>query len=261
MLKLRAPDPTLVEIGEEEFDPEDEAGEAPPPIEIGRALAIARLGCLPERIGLGLELLIGTVQRRRAVTGANRWRFKEHDGARAWHMPPFFRKTGRKKGKRSHIIPIEGFAADALARLDPLADFEGSKGWLFPAGVTNRSTRQHAESSLFNDYLDAMPDVSWSPHGVRYAFATYGERDLGFKRGEASLILDHHEGDDPENVTSAFYSSDPGIARKREMMSAWVAWCEKRAAEAIKADSALLDRDRMAAEIRRRRYTKKAPAG
>ncbi len=52
--------------------------DAPPELDIGRALAIARLGCLPERIGLGLELLIGTVQRRRAVTGAYRWRFRNY---------------------------------------------------------------------------------------------------------------------------------------------------------------------------------------
>jgi integrase len=261
MAKLKAPDPTRVEHGEEAFDPDDEKGDAPPPLEIGRVLAIARLGCLPERIGLGLELLIGTVQRRRAVTGASRWRFVEHDGgARAWHMPPFFRKTGSKKGKRSHIVPVEGFAARALARLCPLSDFEGGEGWLFPAGKTNRSARRHAEAGLFNDYLDAMPGVNWSPHGVRYAFATYGEEFLGFKPGEAGLILDHLEGADPDNVTSQFYSSDPQIARKREMLQKWVAWCEERTAEAIKLDMALLDRDLMAAEIRRRRYAPKGKA-
>jgi len=76
MVKLKTPDATREEIGEEEFDPEDEQGKVPPEIEIGRALAIARLGCMPERIGWGLQLLVGTVQRRRAVTGASRWRFK-----------------------------------------------------------------------------------------------------------------------------------------------------------------------------------------
>lgn len=75
MMKLSAPLRTRVEIGEEAFDPDDENGDAPPEIEIGRALAIARLGCLPHRIGPGIELLIGTCQRRRAVTGANRWRY------------------------------------------------------------------------------------------------------------------------------------------------------------------------------------------
>jgi hypothetical protein len=79
---------------------------------------------------------------------------------------------------------------------------------------------------LFNDYLGAMPGVSFSPHGARYAFATYGERDLGFKPGEGGIILDHLEGVEPNDVTGQFYSSDPQIARKRQMMRAWTEWCE-----------------------------------
>jgi hypothetical protein len=263
MLKLIAPPRTRVEIGEEAFDPDDEAGDAPPEIEIGRALAIARLGCLPERIGLGLELLIGTVQRRRAVTGASRWRFKTYPEANyecAWYVPPYFRKSGTKRGRRSHLVPCVGFAAAAQERLDRLSDFEGSEGWLFPAGPTNKSERQHAEAGLFNDWLQAMPGIDFSPHHVRYAFATYGERDLGFRRGEGGIILDHLEGVEPTDVTGSFYSSDPGIARKREMMRAWTEWCDAWAAKAVADDRALLDRELMGREIRERRYKTKAPA-
>jgi hypothetical protein len=112
-------------VGEEAFHPDDEDRDTPAEIEIGRALAIARLGCLPERIGLGLQLLIGTVQRRRAVTGANRWRFRTYREANdevAWYVPPFFRKSGTKRGKRSHLVPCLGFAAIAQERLDRLSD-------------------------------------------------------------------------------------------------------------------------------------------
>jgi hypothetical protein len=262
MVKLKTPDATREEIGEEEFDPEDEVGKVPPEIEIGRVLAIARLGCMPERVGLGIQLLTGTVQRRRAVTGASRWRFKnliDSNDEAVWFVPPFFRKSGTKRGQRSHLVPVVGFAAHAQERLDRLSDFEGSKGWLFPAGATNKSSRPHAEAGLFNDYLEAMPGVSWSPHDVRYAFATYGERDLGFAKGEGKLILDHMEGVDPKDVTSNFYSSDPGIARKRQMMRLWTDWCDEWTAKAIAEDSALLDADMIGAEIRRKRYQKPAP--
>lgn len=257
MIKLEAPPRTRIEIGENAFDPDDEIGDAPPEIEIGRALALARLGCVPERIGLGLELLIGTVQRRRAITGANRWRFRTYPEANdecAWYVPPYFRKSGTKRGRRSHLVPCVGFAAAAQERLDRLADFEGSEGWLFPAGKTNRSERPHAEAGLFNDYLSAMPGVSFSPHGARYAFATYGERDLGFKPGEGGIILDHLEGVEPNDVTGQFYSSDPQIARKRQMMRAWTEWCDEWAAKAISEDCALFDRELMAKEIKKRRY-------
>lgn len=257
MMKLQVPPRTRVEVGEESFDPDDEDGDTPPEIEIGRALAIARLGCLPERIGLGLELLIGTVQRRRAVTGAHRMRFRNYREANdecAWYVPPYFRKSGTKRGKRSHLVPVIGFAAAAQARLDRLSDFEGSEGWLFPAAANRRSGRPHAEAGLFNDYLQAMPCVSWSPHGARYAFATYGERDLGFKPGEGKLILDHMEGVEPTDVTGQFYSSDPGIGRKRQMMRAWTEWCDDWAARAVAEDRWLLDKAMIAEEIRRRRY-------
>jgi len=40
---------TRVEVGEQAFDDDDDHGDAPPPLEIGRVLEIARLGCMPER--------------------------------------------------------------------------------------------------------------------------------------------------------------------------------------------------------------------
>ncbi|MGY3494209.1 hypothetical protein [Bradyrhizobium sp. USDA 4502] len=257
MLKLRAPPRTRIEIGEKEFDPEAEHGDAPPEIEVGRALVIARQGYFPERISLGIQLIIGTCQRRRAVTGAHTTRFHaylEIEGEEAWYMPPYFRKSGTKRGNRFHLVPCVGFAAEAVRRLDPLSDFEGSKGWLFPAHKRSKASRGHAEAGLFNDYFSIMPGVSMSPHTVRYALATYGERDLGFAKGEAAVILDHLEGVDPKDVTAHFYSSDPAVRRKREMMHAWVAWCENWAARAIAADPLLLDRDYMAEMFYRARY-------
>jgi NADPH:quinone reductase len=72
-------------------------------------------------------------------------------------------------------------------------------------------------------------------------------------------IIDHLEGVEPSDVTGQFYSSDPGTARKRQMMRSWVAWCEEWTAKVIKEDTALRDRDLMAAEIRKRRYKPAAP--
>lgn len=257
MTKLVAPPRTRVEIGEQAFDPENERGDAPLEIEIGRALVIARQRYFAERICLGIELLVGTCQRRRAVTGANRWRFRtypEADDECAWYVPPYFRKSGTKRGRRSHLVPCVGFAARAAERLDRMADFETSKGWLFPADERTKAARPHAEAGLFNDYLQAMPGVDFSPHAVRYAFATYGERDLGFRPGEAAVILDHMEGVEPADVTGSFYSSDPQIARKREMMRAWTSWCDEWAERSIEADPLLLDRAFMLEAIYRKRY-------
>ncbi|MGM4906830.1 hypothetical protein AB8B21_02800 [Tardiphaga sp. 866_E4_N2_1] len=118
------------------------------------------------------------------------------------------------------------------------------------------SNRGHAASDLFNDYFDAMPNVDFTSHVVRYACATYGERDLGFAKSEAKLILDHMEGAEPNDVTGAFYSSDIAIARKRQMMHAWTYWCEKWAAAAIANDEKLLNRNHMLRAFYVARYGK-----
>jgi len=258
MTKLQAPQRTRVEIGEEVFDPEDERGDTPPEIELGRALVIARQGYFPKRISLGIELMLGTCQRRRAVTGANESRFRsylEAEGEQAWYVPPYFRKSGTKRGNRSHLVPCVGFAARAVDQLGRMLVYDANyNGWLFPADKRTQSERPHAEAGLFNDYFSIMPGVSSSPHGVRYAFATYGERDLGFRKGEGSLILDHLEGVEPNDVTGQFYSSDPQIGRKREMMRAWIDWCDHWAMRAAEEDPLLLDREYMTEMFYRARY-------
>jgi predicted secreted protein len=82
--------------------------------------------------------------------------------------------------------------------------------------------RQSADDGLLNDYLEVMPGIGFSPQCVRYALAEYGEHDLGFSKSEAKLILDHLEGTESDDVTGQFYSTNPAIARKRQMMSGLV---------------------------------------
>jgi hypothetical protein len=50
---------------------------------------------------------------------------------------------------------------------------------------------------------------------------THGERDFGFAKSEAKFVLSNMEGTDPNDLTDNFYSSDPAIKRKREMLHAW----------------------------------------
>jgi hypothetical protein len=227
MVKLAAPDRTRIEIGEEAFDPDDERGDAPPEVEIGRALVLARLGCMPERVGLGLELLIGTCQRRRAVTGANRWRFRTYQEVNsecAWYVPPYFRKSGTKRGRRSHLVPVVGFAADAAERLDRLADYEGSQGWLFPAAANTKADRPHADSGLFNDYLQPFPDGDRQsgrqrlrpiPEGVAAMSKEPTDLERLSKIGAAldDSILDASEADLREDFKEAGDDFDKAVAR------------------------------------------------
>jgi hypothetical protein len=59
-----------------------------------------------------------------------------------------------------------------------------------------------------------------------YAFPTYGPRGMDFARSEAKIILDHFAGIEPDDVTGRFYSADPAINRKCEIMEKWIAWLE-----------------------------------
>src|ERR1035437_1063797 len=263
LLRAKAPDRTRNEIGDpNRIDEEAERADAPPEIELGRALTIARAGVLPDRVSLGLQLLFACVQRRRAVVGANRWRFKtyaETPGEEAWYVPPYFRKSSSKRGNRSHLVPLVGWGADAVRKLDLLSDGD-NPGWFFPGrrprgGASEGIATGHADVGLLNDYLSAMPGVDFSPQFVRYAFSTYGERDLGFRKSEAKVILDHMEGTEPDDVTGKFYSSDPAIRRKREMMTLWAGWLDEWCAKAIAADPMLSDREALIEAIYRERYT------
>lgn len=264
LLRAKAPDRTRNEIGDpNRIDEDRERGDAPPEIELGRALAIARAGVLPDRVSLGLQLLFASVQRRRAVIGANRWRFKtyaETPDEEAWYVPPYYRKSGSKRGNRSHLVPLVGWGAEAVRKLDRLSDSENGPGWLFPARRTRGMISEgvpagHADVGLLNNYLSVLPGVDFSPHFVRYAFSTYGERDLGFHKSEAKVILDHMEGTEPDDVTGKFYSSDPSIRRKREMMMLWADWLDEWCAKAVAADPMLSDHEMLVEAIYRERYT------
>src|SRR5674476_1238064 len=50
-----------------------------------------------------------------------------------------------------------------------------------------------AEVDVLDNYLGGMPGVEFSPRCVRYAVSSYGQRNLGFHKSEAKVILDHME--------------------------------------------------------------------
>jgi glutathione S-transferase len=236
------------------FDAAIEArGKAPPEIMLGRVLAISRAGVLPERISLGVQLLLSSVQRRRQVVGASGRRIVTYDETpdeRAWFVPPYFRKT-RKGGSRSHLVPVLGFGATAIDALAKRVHEDGRE-WLFPTREANSD--KPADEGILNKWFGAMPGVECSTHGGRYAFSTYGPRDLGFARSEAKIILDHIEGIEPDDVTGRFYSADPAVGRKRQMMEKWIAWLEHWCAEAIRKDGILTDSEALAKVIFKSRY-------
>jgi hypothetical protein len=252
---VRAPERTRREIGDP--DAPAEADAAPPDrLQIGRYMAIARLGVFGERMSAALLLLAGTAQRRRPIAGANTADFKSFGDEWLWMMPPYFRKTARKKRSRGrHLVPLIGFAAQAADRLDKLA---GEQPWLLPVARARRVGQQpklpHVNPRAVSDAIESMPGVEFSSHGLRAALATYGPEDLGWLAADAKLILDHLEGFDAADVTAQHYNTHPELMKKRSMMSAWVSWLEAQEAKAVAADPTLLDREAIAEQVYRIRY-------
>ncbi|QDM22748.1 integrase family protein [Tardiphaga sp. vice154] len=244
---VRFEDRTREEEGDpnKPFNPDDEVGDAPEPIQLGIALAIARCpGSLEPHESNALLLLLASCQRRRAVMGATSDRFKRYVGSpdeQAWFVPPFFRKTRTKRGSRSHLVPVLGFGAEAVRAQE--RTINGST-WLFHNG---RKGDQHRNVNMLNKLLESLPGVDWSPHAPRYALSDFVSTLQGFEKSDAKIILDHSEGTEPSDVTATYYTSNPQIAKKREIMSAWMEHLLNLEREAVRANPLLRD----AAWIRR----------
>jgi hypothetical protein len=92
----------------------------------------------------------------------------------------------------------------------------GENPFNFPAVKDRKKDgdHHHAYIEMLNRALESMPGINFGPHGARYALGTYGERDLGFVKSEAKVILDHGE------CTGVFVSRG-GIGKYEDAL-----WCE-----------------------------------
>ena len=254
LLRLKTPEPARRLRGDPNVlftgDKEDLRRDVPPPLAMGRALAIARSGGMKERAALSVQLLAGSLQRRRAVIGSHRNDFHlmgdwSHDSADiVWAIPPYMRKrSNKRRAHMNHEVVLIGWVARTARRLDILA---GEQGYHFPAkSLGGRRTKNpHADSSFINHVLQYMPGVDMSCHSWR----------RGFSLNDIKLVLDHSEGAPAGDVTAGHYALDPMIARKRVIMEKWLAWLELQVKAAIAADPSLLDREAVGKAIFCARY-------
>jgi integrase len=272
LLRLKAPerrnavvireDPGVMQLFDD--DAEDPNRNVPPPLMMGRALAIARSGAMTKRAALSVQLLAGSLQRRRAVIGSHRSEFHvrgpwdDPSADIVWSIPPFMRKrSNRRRAHLPHHIVLVRPTVVAVRALDELA---GAQAYYFPvrAAKGKKTKNPHADPSFINHALQFMPAVEMSCHAWRRGFASHGRRELKLDLTQIKLILDHSEGAPAGDVTSSHYELDPLLAMKREIMVAWTRWLEERVKEAIAADPTLLDAEAMQSAIYAARYPKKA---
>jgi hypothetical protein len=252
---VKAPDRTRSESGEEGHEEEDK----PPTFEqLGRTMAVAKLGALGVAGSNAILLLLGSAQRRRPVASARYQDFRAFDEESLWCMAPFHRKTANKKrSKGKHLVPLIGFAAEAHRVLHDLT-CEHDSDYLLPVSRSRRKGTApktlHSPPDYINKLLAAIPGGVTSGHPVRAALASYGPSVLGWGQHDSKLILDHLEGFDPGDVTAQHYNTDPQILKKRQMMKQWTNWLDKLAAEAVATDPTLADREATRQAIYRQRY-------
>jgi integrase len=264
LLRLKTPEPARRLRGDPNVlftgDKEDLRRDVPPSLAMGRALAIARSGGMKERAALSVQLLAGSLQRRRAVIGSHRNDFhligdwSDDNADIVWAIPPYMRKrSNKRRAHMNHEVVLIGWVARTARRLDILA-YE--QGYHFPAkSLGGRRTKNpYADSGFINHALQYMPGVDMSCHSWRRGFASHGQRELGFSLNDIKLVLDHSEGAPAGDVTAGHYALDPMIARKRVIMEKWLAWLELQVKAAIAADPSLLDREAVGKAIFCARY-------
>jgi hypothetical protein len=255
MLGLKAPERSLVERGNRSSDDIAPGRYVPSLLELGRIVAICRSGAMDPQIAAAVELLVMTVQRRRPIASAWKDDFEPiGDGRGLWHMPPAARKSGaRRDPDRDHVVPLPASVWGLVERIRAVDEFAE---WMFPAFRARRAGDKiaHMASSTLTHALLWMPMVEASPHGVRRAFSTHGEKLLGWTRLASKQILDHAEGEAAGDVTAASYALHDGTHQKWPTMVRWVDAVEDHVGRVIAADQRLLDADWLRAQIAKLRY-------
>lgn len=203
--------------------------------DLGRIIAIARSGVIDPSIACAIEMLVWTLQRRRAVASAMIQDFRSTNSGTEglWYVYADDRK--RSDGE-AHVIPLPAPAWQCFQRALELTRGTGSE-YLFPAARPRNKGGlvTHVHPSTLTHTLSYLPGVSSSPHHVRKIFGTYGERILGFSRPTTKLILDHAEGGTRSDVTGRHYSLHDGTHEKWPVMRRWVSVVEADVEAAVRA--------------------------
>jgi integrase len=170
---------------------------------------------LRERHGvaaLALEFAILTAGRSGEVRGA-RWSEIDLD-ARVWTIP-----AARMKAGREHRVPL---SAPAMAILTKLNDIRVSDP-VFPGMRPN----QPLSPSAMELTMRRMKIKGATVHGFRSSFRDWAGNETHFQREVAEAALAHVIG----NAVEQAYRRSDALEKRRQLMSAWAAYCEPSSAD------------------------------
>jgi integrase len=174
-----------------------------------------------------LEFVILTAARSGEARGIP-WNGELDLAAKVWTVP-----GGRMKGGRPHRVPL---TAPAIAVVDYMWSvrqnnyvFPGDKGRdplsdmaLIETIRRMNEARAQAALPLWIDPQQNSREVV--PHGFRSSFRSWVQEDTAYADWLAEAALAHTKGDKVE----AAYKRGNALAKRRELMEAWAAYCEKK---------------------------------
>jgi integrase len=156
---------------------------------------------------MALDFLILTAARTGEVLGA-RWTEIDLD-AKVWTVP-----GSRMKSGREHRVPL---SHPALAILERLAEAKAG-AFVFPGQRLDRPLSSMALEMV----LRRMDLKNVTVHGFRAAFRDWAGDETDFPREVCEAALAHVAGD----ATELAYRRGDALAKRRELMNAWAAFCD-----------------------------------
>jgi integrase len=191
------------------------------PVEHHRALPYGDIptfmGQVRARDGISaraLELLILTAIRIGEALGA---RWDEIDlRAKLWTIP----KERMKSGKE-HRVPM---APRALAIVQEMAELRFNE-FVFPGAKQGRPLSDSGIRGLVRELHEAVI----TRHGFRSSFRDWAAETTGFPNHVVEMALAHAVSD----AVEAAYRRGDLLEKRRELMEAWAAYCERTSAEIV----------------------------
>jgi len=163
---------------------------------------------------LALEFVILTAARSGEALGA-RWAEIDFQNA-IWTVP-----AARMKGGRTHRVPLSSRALAIIKRLHAARTGE----FLFPGQRPDKPLSGMAMEMI----LRRMKTDGATVHGFRSSFRDWCGEVSTFPREVAEAALAHIAGD----ATERAYRRGDALEKRRELMEAWGAYCERKASNVV----------------------------
>jgi integrase len=171
---------------------------------------MADLRAKPGVSARALEFCVLTATRTGEVIGA---RWDEIDlETKVWSIP-----AKRMKSGRPHTVPLSNQALEIIANLPRECEY------LFSGRAAGKPLSNMAMLELLRD----MRGKGATVHGFRSSLRDWAGNETNFPREIAEAALAHVVGDETERS----YRRSDALEKRRKLMSAWAAYCERALAD------------------------------